>query len=69
MMFRIVHRRYLPGGDKDVVTEASTTIDTVVEAQRVLQDGGAISLTCYPGHLEGQREEVGSVLLHSERAT
>ncbi len=48
---------YLPGGDKAETTETSTTLLSLQEALNLVVPGGAISVTCYPGHLEGAREE------------
>lgn len=48
---------YLPGGNKENTTKATTTLQSIQEAQRLLVKGGAISITCYPGHAEGKREE------------
>ena len=40
---------YLPGGNKELTTESSTTIASVKAAQEILMAGGMISITCYPG--------------------
>jgi SAM-dependent methyltransferase len=48
---------YLPGGNKQITTRVETTLASVKRAQELLMPGGAISLTCYPGHSEGQVEE------------
>lgn len=48
---------YLPGGDKEVVSEVKTTLESVECALSRLKTGGALSITCYPGHAEGAREE------------
>lgn len=48
---------YLPGGDKRVTTVAKTTLKSVEAAATLVQAGGAISITCYPGHEEGKEEE------------
>lgn len=48
---------YLPHGDKTVTTMTSTTIQSLQAALELLQEGGVVSVTCYPGHLEGEREE------------
>lgn len=48
---------YLPGGKKEITTQAESTIKSL---QRLLPNialGGAVSITCYPGHPEGKREE------------
>lgn len=48
---------YLPGGNKGVTTLSATTIESLKRALILLKPGGAISLTCYPGHPEGKKEE------------
>lgn len=48
---------YLPGGDKTLTTESSTTLQSLKAALPLILPGGAISITCYPGHLAGKIEE------------
>lgn len=48
---------YLPGGDKTKTTLESSTLESIQEGQKLLQPGGMISVTCYPGHLEGEKEQ------------
>lgn len=48
---------YLPKGDKSIVTQTASTLKSVGEALSILAEGGALSITCYPGHDEGQKEE------------
>ncbi len=48
---------YLPGGDKSKTTETLTTLQSLRKAEELLQPGGVISLTCYPGHSEGAKEQ------------
>lgn len=48
---------YLPGGDKTLTTRSSTTLMSLIKALELIRPGGAISLTLYPGHLEGEEEE------------
>lgn len=48
---------YLPGGDKQKTTATKTTLHSIVEAEALVAPGGAISITCYPGHPEGKQEE------------
>lgn len=48
---------YLPGGDKSLTTKTDTTLESVKQALTLLCKGGALSLTCYPGHAEGATEE------------
>jgi len=49
---------YLPGsGRKQLTTTCTTTMNAVsILAERLLP-GGALAITCYPGHPEGAREE------------
>ncbi len=47
---------YLPGGNKLITTMASTTIRSIEKAATLLVPGGALSVTCYPGHTEGALE-------------
>lgn len=48
---------YLPGGDKNLTTLTSTTCESLENALKLICPGGAISITCYPGHPEGKLEE------------
>ena len=48
---------YLPGGNKQMTTMTQTTLDSVQRALELILPGGAVSITCYPGHPEGRREE------------
>jgi len=48
---------YLPGGDKTVTTTCSTTLQSVQHALEIITADGAISITCYPGHEEGEKEQ------------
>ena len=50
---------YLPGGDKGLTTKRLTTLQSLHQACDLLQTGGAISVTCYPGHTEGAFEQEG----------
>ncbi|MBS0630129.1 MAG: class I SAM-dependent methyltransferase [Verrucomicrobia bacterium] len=52
---------YLPGGDKGLTTQVQSTLTSIGNALSLIVPGGLVSLTCYPGHPEGQREE-GAVL-------
>lgn len=49
---------YLPGGDKSLTTLTHTTKKSIKEALALIVAGGAISITCYPGHPEGAIEEI-----------
>jgi SAM-dependent methyltransferase len=48
---------YLPGGDKTITTQCETTLSSIEKSLQILADNGAVSITCYPGHGEGLREE------------
>jgi hypothetical protein len=48
---------YLPRGNKQLTTQTSITLQSVQNALPLLTPGGAISITCYPGHPEGAIEE------------
>lgn len=48
---------YLPGGDKTVTTTCPNTLQSLEAALPLIGIGGMISITCYPGHSEGKREE------------
>ncbi|HSX14160.1 MAG TPA: class I SAM-dependent methyltransferase [Chlamydiales bacterium] len=48
---------YLPGGDKSITTKSETTLQSIQESLKILAPRGALSITCYPGHEEGYREE------------
>jgi SAM-dependent methyltransferase len=47
---------YLPGGNKALTTRVESTLQSVEAALALCPPGGALSLTCYPGHEEGARE-------------
>ena len=48
---------YLPGGNKGVTTLQETTLQSVAAALDLTKGKGAVSITCYPGHPEGEKEE------------
>jgi SAM-dependent methyltransferase len=48
---------YLPGGNKKITTMTESTLQSLEAASGIVKRGGALSITCYPGHLEGAREE------------
>ncbi len=47
---------YLPKGDKQRTTLTRTTLASLQRGFALVQPGGALSITCYPGHEEGARE-------------
>jgi len=48
---------YLPGGDKKTTTQLNSTLESLKQALKLIEKGGAISITCYPGHEQGAIEE------------
>jgi len=48
---------YLPHGDKSITTQTETTLISIQKSINLLSPKGAISITCYPGHTEGKKEE------------
>ncbi len=47
---------YLPGGDRNVVTRPSTTEAALVQSLHLLETGGVLLVTLYPGHSGGTEE-------------
>ncbi len=54
---------YLPGGDKTLTTQVQSTLTSISNALNLIVPGGLVSITCYPGHPEGQREEEAILVL------
>lgn len=52
---------YLPGQDKIITTQVETTLESVRQGLGLLDAGGALSITCYPGHDEGLKEEAALI--------
>jgi ribosomal protein L11 methylase PrmA len=48
---------YLPGGDKNLTTKVESTLTSLKNACLAINQSGMISVTCYPGHEEGEKEE------------
>ncbi len=48
---------YLPGGNKELTTMTETTLASIKAAEQLIMTGGAISITCYPGHPQGAIEQ------------
>lgn len=48
---------YLPGSDKSITTKTESTLQSLCKATKLFGEQGALSITCYPGHPEGKREE------------
>ncbi len=47
---------YLPGGDKNVITQTDSTLKALTVASRILTVNGIITLLAYPGHPGGDTE-------------
>lgn len=48
---------YLPGSDKEVITNPKTTIPAIKNGLEILIDGGIIIAVIYPGHEGGKKEK------------
>lgn len=49
---------YLPGGNKEITTMTSATIESIKSGLNLVTANGALSITCYSGHTEGAKEEL-----------
>lgn len=47
---------YLPGDDHRLTTATDETLLALTSASALLKPGGALSIVCYPGHVEGNTE-------------
>lgn len=47
---------FLPGGDRALTTQTTSTIPAVLGAIEALKVGGALGIAVYPGHEEGRLE-------------
>jgi len=47
---------YLPGSDKTIVTQTSTTLSALKKSLALLAPNGALTIMAYPGHSEGKVE-------------
>lgn len=52
---------YLPGGDKSATTLTATTLQSLQAASLLVKPNGLLSITCYPGHPEGEQEEAACI--------
>jgi predicted methyltransferase len=57
---------YLPGAEKSVTTQTSTTLQALQQALDYLAIGGVVTLALYPGHPAG-RIEAGAVHEYAQR--
>lgn len=48
---------YLPGGNKGLTTQTETSLTSIENGIKLLNTNGLMSITLYPGHEEGEREE------------
>lgn len=48
---------YLPGGNKAITTRVDSTLISIQKALELISPGGMVCVACYPGHLEGAKEE------------
>ncbi|HAG45094.1 MAG TPA: rRNA methylase [Clostridium sp.] len=48
---------FLPGGDKSITTEVSTTLTSIESSVEILKSGGIITIAIYIGHEEGEKEK------------
>jgi SAM-dependent methyltransferase len=47
---------YLPGGDRTMVTRPESTLAGLEQSLEILEPGGVVIITLYPGHEGGQQE-------------
>jgi len=63
--FVIYNLGYLPGGDKSIITKATTTLESIKKALSLLKGNGLLLVTSYTGH-EGGKEEYNALLNYFE---
>ena len=51
---------FLPGGDKNLITQTEGTLSALSQVLVWLSEGGLLSVVAYPGH-EGGREEADAI--------
>ena len=47
---------YRPGGDKSVTTLTESTLKAVTDGIEIMEKGGVLVISVYPGHAEGEKE-------------
>ena len=47
---------YRPGGDKSVTTLTESTLKAVTDGIELMEKGGVLVISVYPGHAEGEKE-------------
>lgn len=60
---------YLPGGDKQIVTQRETTLRAIGSAEQLLEPGGVMTVIAYPGHEAGHEEELALRTLAESRTS
>ncbi|QQY80644.1 class I SAM-dependent methyltransferase [Keratinibaculum paraultunense] len=64
--FIVYNLGYLPGGDKNIKTQPTTTIKSLKKALPLLNNNGLLLITCYVGHDGGKEEqEIVEIFLKS----
>lgn len=58
--FIVYNLGYLPKGNKEIKTKATTTLESIKKALFLLNNNGLLLVTCYTGH-EGGRDEKNAV--------
>lgn len=48
---------FLPGGDKNITTKSSTSLESIKIGLSMLNSGGIMTICLYRGHTEGKEEE------------
>ncbi len=49
---------YLPGSNKKITTITEDTLKSLKSALQLIMPGGLITICCYPGHVEGAKEQI-----------
>jgi len=49
---------YLPGGDRSVVTRPESTLAGLEQSLEIIEPGGVVIITLYPGHAGGRQESI-----------
>ncbi|MCF6465116.1 tRNA (mnm(5)s(2)U34)-methyltransferase [Clostridium sp. Cult2] len=57
--FAIYNLGYLPGGDKNIITNIDTTLVSIKKSLSLLNENGLLLITCYTGHKGGLEEKEG----------
>ena len=48
---------FLPGGNKEITTMSETSLSSIIEGLKLLNNGGLMTICLYRGHDEGKEEE------------